>query len=82
MACLARAPPGHLEGRVILEDLTTGQLHEIGAGTMYALDQHDRHRLRTDTRVCLVCVFMPPLAGQETHDSDGSYALPENLAGA
>jgi L-ectoine synthase len=70
-----------IEGRATLEDLSTGEVHEIGPGTMYALDQHDRHRLRTDTRVRLVCVFMPPLTGQETHDSDGSYALPEDLAG-
>jgi L-ectoine synthase len=25
----------------------------------------------------LVCVFNPALTGQETHDADGSYPLPE-----
>jgi L-ectoine synthase len=59
-----------IEGRATLEDLSTGDVYEIQPGTMYALDQHDRHRLRAGTRVRLVCVFSPPLTGQETHDSD------------
>jgi L-ectoine synthase len=65
-----------IEGRATLEDLSSGEVYEIEPGTMYALNQHDRHRLRADTRVRLVCVFSPPLTGRETHDSDGSYSLP------
>ncbi|HET57367.1 MAG TPA: L-ectoine synthase, partial [Deltaproteobacteria bacterium] len=45
-------------------------------GTMYALNEHDRHYLRgggQDMR--LVCVFNPPVTGQEVHLPDGSYAL-------
>ncbi len=42
-------------------------------GTMYVLDQHDRHILRAHTDVTLVCTFWPALTGDEKHDADGSY---------
>ncbi|MEX0286008.1 MAG: ectoine synthase [Paracoccaceae bacterium] len=43
--------------------------------TLYALDQHDRHVVQaTDADLRLVCVFNPPLSGQEVHRDDGSYA--------
>lgn len=56
-------------------DVKTGKTYPIGPGTLYALDQHDEHILRAisgDLR--LVCIFNPPLSGQETHQADGSYA--------
>lgn len=62
------------EGEV--EDVATGEVHFIGPGTLYALNLHDKHVLRAkkgDLR--LVCVFNPPLVGNETHDADGSYEL-------
>ncbi len=59
------------EGEVV--DLATGTTYAIRPGTMYALDQHDRHVLRAHTDVTLVCTFWPALAGTETHDADGSY---------
>lgn len=43
--------------------------------TLYALDQNDRHMVRAvDGDMRLVCVFNPPLSGQEVHRPDGSYA--------
>jgi len=61
------------EGEV--EDLTTGELFHIGPGTVYALNQNDPHIVRaTQGDLLLVCVFSPPLAGNETHRADGSYA--------
>lgn len=51
-----------------------GQPIAIVPGMMYALDAHDRHFLRAHTRLRLVCVFNPPLRGDETHDADGAYA--------
>ncbi|WP_424831510.1 ectoine synthase [Ruegeria sp.] len=43
--------------------------------TLYALDQHDRHLVRsTEADLRLVCVFNPPLSGREVHREDGSYA--------
>ena len=61
------------EGEVEVLDPEPGT-HLIKAGTMYALDQHDRHILRAKTRMRLVCVFNPPLTGREVHLPDGSYA--------
>lgn len=63
-----------VSGRGEVVDVKTGQTFAIGPGTLYALDRHDEHILRAvsgDLR--LICVFNPPLAGQETHQADGSY---------
>ena len=56
-----------------IEDLATGITHPIRDGTMYALNQHDRHKLRAFSDLRLVCVFNPPLSGREVHDRDGAY---------
>lgn len=64
-----------IDGEGTLEDCATGEVHRIEAGTMYALDQHDRHVLRATTRMRMVCVFNPPCTGRETHDDDGAYPL-------
>lgn len=61
-----------------IEDLATGEVHDISDGTLYALDNHDRHILRGGSEdMRLVCVFNPPVTGRETHDADGSYNLVE-----
>ena len=62
-----------LAGEAELTDLATGERHTLKAGSMYALDQHDRHTLRVRTDLHLVCVFNPALTGGETHDADGSF---------
>jgi len=61
-----------------LEDLESGERHPIAAGTMYALDGHERHILRAHTALRMVCVFNPPLSGKEVHDADGVYPLIED----
>lgn len=63
-----------------IEDRATGTVHEIRPGTMYALDQHDRHILRARTDLRMVCVFNPPCSGREVHDEDGSYPLLDQTA--
>lgn len=65
-----------LAGEADLTDLATGERHELRAGSMYALDQHDRHTLRVRSDLHLVCVFNPALTGRETHDADGSFPPP------
>jgi L-ectoine synthase len=65
-----------LAGEAELTDLTTGEKHALGPGSMYALDQHDRHTLRVRTDLRLVCVFNPALTGGEVHDADGSFPPP------
>jgi L-ectoine synthase len=65
-----------LAGEAELTDLTTGETHALRPGSLYALDQHDRHRLRVQTDLRLVCVFNPALTGGEVHDADGSFPPP------
>jgi L-ectoine synthase len=65
-----------IAGEAELTDLATGEQHAIGPGTMYALDQHDRHTLRVKSDLRLVCVFNPALTGGEVHDADGSFPPP------
>lgn len=69
-----------IEGEGELEDLSTGQTHAIRPGTMYALDGHERHVLRATKRLRMICVFNPPLTGEEVHDADGAYPLMDDSA--
>jgi L-ectoine synthase len=66
-----------IEGEGEIEDLATGDVHGLGVGTIYALDKHDRHILRANkgTHMRMVCVFNPPVTGQEVHDEDGAYII-------
>lgn len=63
-----------IEGEGEVENLATGEVFALRPGSMYALDQHEKHRLKSFTRMRLVCVFTPALTGRETHDEDGAYA--------
>lgn len=64
-----------IQGKGTLEELETGEIYTIEPGTMYILDKHDRHVLRAETDLRMVCVFTPPLTGGEVHDEDGVYPL-------
>ncbi|MBP1969154.1 L-ectoine synthase [Virgibacillus natechei] len=64
-----------IEGDGEIENIATGEVHQIQAGTMYILDQYDKHRLRARTEMRMVCVFNPPLVGRETHTKEGYYPL-------
>jgi len=64
-----------IEGRATLEDEATGEVHEIGPGTVYLLDDHDRHVLRVEEDLRVICTFNPPVTGSEVHDEDGAYPL-------
>lgn len=66
-----------IEDEVTIKDLATGEVYEIGPGTVYALDKHGRHRMVIKTPMRVVSVFNPPLVGTENHDADGSYPLVE-----
>ncbi len=71
-----------IAGSGSIEDLGSGELHKIEAGTMYALNQHDRHILRAETDLRMICVFNPPCTGREVHDADGSYPAAEEYTPA
>ncbi|KFL48876.1 hypothetical protein IL54_4091 [Sphingobium sp. ba1] len=62
-----------LKGKGTIEDLGTGETHPLAAGTMYALNDHDRHIVRPETDILTVCVFNPPVTGREVHDENGAY---------
>ena len=64
------------EGTLVNRD--TGEEHKIEPGTVYALDNHDRHTLKAKTELKLVCAFNPPVTGRETHDADGAYVPPKD----
>jgi L-ectoine synthase len=61
-----------VEGEGTVEELESGRVHEIKAGTLYAMNNHDRHRIRAVTQMRVICTFVPPLSGAEVHDADGS----------
>lgn len=66
-----------IEGEGQITDLATAVTHDIRPGTIYVLNEHDRHVLRANkgTHMRMVCVFNPPLTGREVHDASGAYAL-------
>jgi L-ectoine synthase len=61
-----------MEGEGTVEELDNGTIHEIRAGTLYAMNNHDRHRIKANTQMRVVCTFFPALTGDEVHDADGS----------
>ena len=65
-----------VQGNGSIEDLTSGETHKISDGILYALDKNDKHILRGGSEdMRLVCVFNPPITGNEVHDKDGSYEI-------
>ena len=67
-----------IEGEGELEDLDNEATYEIGPGTLYLLNGHERHILRATTDLRMMCVFNPPLTGKELHDENGTYPLLES----
>jgi L-ectoine synthase len=66
-----------IDGEGEVEDLATGTVHRLEPGTLYALNNHDKHVVRAKTDIRTVCVFNPPVTGQEVHDEEGVYPLIE-----
>lgn len=62
-----------IEGEGEIEERENGRVHPLGPGTLYALDRNDRHILRARTEMRMICVFNPPVTGQEVHDESGAY---------
>lgn len=66
-----------IEGHAELIDLATGKKHTVLPGCIYALNKHDKHTLRAIETTRFVCVFNPPLTGEEVHGADGAYPVLE-----
>lgn len=64
-----------ISGKGSIETVADGKKYEISPGTLYVLDQHDKHILRAEAEMQMACVFNPPLHGKEVHNADGAYEL-------
>ncbi|WP_347860779.1 ectoine synthase [Salimicrobium sp. PL1-032A] len=69
-----------IQGAGEVETVKDGKVHPVKKDEIYILDEHDEHLLRAyegeDMR--MVCVFNPPITGQETHDENGVYPVLED----
>jgi L-ectoine synthase len=54
-----------LQGEGRIEELSTGRTERITPGSIYSAGIGEPHVIIADTRMHLVCVFDPPLAGTE-----------------
>ena len=62
-----------ISGKGLLTHAETGEYWAIEPDTTYVLDHNEPHYFEALEEVTLICVFNPPLTGQETHGEDGSY---------
>jgi L-ectoine synthase len=69
-----------LKGTGTIENLDTGETHELKSGVMYALNENDRHVVRPTTDLLTACVFNPPVSGREVHDENGAYPADADAA--
>lgn len=58
-----------------IEDKATGEVHQLKPGSLYLLNNHDKHQVRPTTEMHTVCVFNPPVTGREVHDENGVYPV-------
>jgi len=63
------------EGEGELYDKDNDVTYQLGPGSMYLLNGHEKHQLRPKTQMRTVCVFNPPVTGREVHDENGVYPL-------
>lgn len=62
-----------VSGSGFIKNENTGDEHLIEEGVAYCLDKNEPHTFKCENVVELICVFNPPLAGNEVHQEDGSY---------
>lgn len=63
-----------VEGDGEIETTADGKRYALGPGVVYALNEHDAHYLRGGNEpLRVICVFNPPLRGDEVHDAEGIY---------
>lgn len=62
-----------IKGKGEIENVSSGEVHQIDPGTIYVLDKHDQHILRAIETLEMACVFNPPLHGKEVHNAEGAY---------
>ena len=62
-----------IAGKGEIEVLPDGPTYPIGPGTLYALDGNEKHLLRAEEEMRMICTFNQPLTGLEVHDEEGVY---------
>ena len=62
-----------VSGKGLLINGATSEIHTIEPDSTYVLDKHDPHVFEALEETVLICVFNPPLIGNELHDASGSY---------
>lgn len=65
-----------VSGRGVITDKKTGKEYQIEPDTTYVLDHNDPHYFEAIEETVLICIFNPPLVGNEVHNEDGVYELP------
>lgn len=65
-----------VSGKAVLTCAQTNESFEISSDTTYVLEKNDPHYFEALEETTLICVFNPPLTGDEIHQDDGSYACP------
>ncbi|HET6501100.1 MAG TPA: ectoine synthase [Amycolatopsis sp.] len=63
------------EGEGEITNKATGETFQLRPGSLYLLNDHDKHQVRPKTDMRTVCVFNPPVTGREVHDEHGVYPL-------
>lgn len=53
---------------------TSSREWDVNVGTVYSADKSEEHWLSSEHGMMLVCVFNPPLRGDENHSSDPNEA--------
>lgn len=64
-----------IEGEGEIEVLDEKKTYPVTPGTLYVLNGHEKHKLRSKTALRVVCVFNPACTGTEVHGPDGAYSL-------
>jgi len=62
-----------ISGNATLINLENDEKHKITKDVLYVLNNNEKHRLITHEDTVLLCVFNPPLKGNEVHNKDGVY---------
>src|SRR5688572_27942552 len=57
-----------LQGKCTIEDLATGEHHDLRLGMLYALNAHDRHIVRPSTDIVTACLLNSPVSGRAVHE--------------
>ena len=63
------------KGEGTLTDLDNDVVYELAPGSMYLLDGNEKHQVIVEEEMQMLCVFNPPVVGDENHDENGIYPL-------